>query len=123
MAASVPGGHYAAFEQLLRVPARGDVAGVRAEHPHELADDLAFGELRGPSCAPGRPRVLLDREVPGAERGDLRQVRDADDLAALGQLAQPLADRSRRLAADAGVDLVETSVASRRRWRRRAARA
>ena len=41
------------------------------------------------------------------ERGDLRQVRDADDLAAGRELAQLLADRPGGLAADAGVDLVE----------------
>ena len=52
-------------------------------------------------------RVLGDREVAAGERGDLRQVRDAEDLAALGELAQPRADRARGLAADAGVDLVE----------------
>ena len=52
-------------------------------------------------------RVLDDREVAVGERGDLRQVGDADDLAAAGELAQLLADRARGLAADAGVDLVE----------------
>ena len=51
--------------------------------------------------------VLLDREVAGGERGDLRQVRDAEDLAALGQGAQLRADRARRVPADAGIDLVE----------------
>ncbi len=52
-------------------------------------------------------RVLLDAEVPLGERRDLRQVGDAQDLAPLGQRAQLAADRARRLAADARVDLVE----------------
>ena len=51
--------------------------------------------------------VLLDREVARRERGDLRQVRDAQDLAAVGQRAQLRADRPGRVAADARVDLVE----------------
>ena len=41
------------------------------------------------------------------QRRDLRQVGDADDLAAGGQLAQLLADGAGRDAADARVDLVE----------------
>ena len=69
-------------------------------------------------------RVLGDREVAGGERGDLRQVRDAEDLAALGERAQPLADGARGLAADAGVDLVEDERRGRPVVaRRRAARA
>src|SRR3712207_7008044 len=39
--------------------------------PVELPDRRARGTAR---------RVLLDREVPIGQRGDLRQVRDADDL-------------------------------------------
>ena len=48
------------------------------------------------------------------ERGDLRQMGDAEDLPALGELAQVLADRARGVAADAGVDLVEHEQRRRR---------
>ena len=41
------------------------------------------------------------------ERRDLRQVGDHQDLGVLGEHGQPAADLDRRLAADAGVDLVE----------------
>ena len=44
--------------------------------------------------------LLLDPEVGRRQRGDLRQVGDAEHLAALGELAQPLADRPRGVAAD-----------------------
>ena len=53
------------------------------------------------------PRQLLDPEVPVGQRRDLRQVGDAEHLALGAERAQALADRPRRLAADAGVDLVE----------------
>ena len=52
-------------------------------------------------------RHLLDAEVAVGERRDLRQVRDRDHLRALGEPLQRPADGVRRLAADAGVDLVE----------------
>ena len=87
--------------------ARGRVLVVGAEHPDELADDRGALEP-----ADGGPRrvgrgVLDDREVPVAERGDLRQVGDADDLAAAGEGLQLLAHRAGGLAADPRVDLVE----------------
>jgi len=41
------------------------------------------------------------------ERGDLREVRDDEDLVAGAQRLQTQADLDRRLAADAGIDLVE----------------
>src|SRR4051812_40178397 len=52
---------------------------------------------------------------------------DAHDLATLGKGPQPLADRARRLTADAGVDLVEyergaTGSAGRREQREHRAR-
>ena len=58
--------------------------------------------------------------MPRAERGDLRQMGDAQDLPALAQLAQARADGARGVAADAGVDLVEHErrIARRRRPRR-----
>src|SRR5207244_3431016 len=50
---------------------------------------------------------LLDPEVPIGNARDLRQMRDRHDLGPLGESAQRVADPVRRLAADAGVDLVE----------------
>ena len=71
------------------------------------ADDLAGAQLADRRARRLGLAVLLDREVAGRERGDLRQVRDAEDLAVLGQRAQLRAHRARRVPADAGVDLVE----------------
>ncbi len=51
--------------------------------------------------------LFLDPEMVRGGRGDLREVRDADDLVASGQVAELLGDELGRLAADAGVDLVE----------------
>ena len=88
--------------------ARAHVVVVGPEHPHELADHGAGSSSARDGRARGLgPRVLGDREVPRRQRGDLRQVRDADELAALGQRAQLRADRARGVPADAGVDLVE----------------
>src|SRR5436305_8220652 len=83
------------------------IRGIRAEHATELLDDLVGVEL-----GDGRARelvlaLLLDAEVPFGECGDLRQVRDADDLASCAERAQTLADRACRVPADARVDLVE----------------
>ena len=50
---------------------------------------------------------LAHHQVLVGEGGDLRQVGDDQDLGGPGQRGQPPADLDRRLAADAGVDLVE----------------
>ena len=64
----------------------------------------------------GRARagVLGDREVPGGERRHLRQVRDAQQLAPGGQVAQVLADRPRGVPADARRRSRRTRAAARR---------
>ena len=116
-------GYGQAFTPLAAAPSRGGgrrrpLVGARASAPARRP------RRRGRSsvtvvravCARG---VLDDREVAVGQRGDLRQVRDADDLAALGERAQLLAHRARGLAADAGVDLVEHERARRRPRRRR----
>ena len=112
------------LEQLFRVAAGGRVLAVGAEHPDDLADDVGLAQL-GDGRAGGLARgVLDDREVAVGQRRDLRQVRDADDLAAGGERAQLLADRAGGLAADAGVDLVEDQRRrARPRPRRPSARA
>src|SRR5437870_290070 len=77
-----------------------------AEHSFELVLSLAFVEARDLRVS----RVagnLLDPEVARGERRDLRQVRDRDHLRALAGAREGPADRVGRLAADAGVDLVE----------------
>ena len=61
--------------------------------------------------------VLLEPEVDVGQRGDLGQVGDAEDLAALAERPQPLADDARGVAADAGVDLVEDQRPAPRRPR------
>jgi hypothetical protein len=52
------------------------------------------------------------------EGGDLRQVRDDDDLVAAGQACEATPDLDGRPAADAGVDLVEDHDRHRVRSRR-----
>src|SRR3954469_14816667 len=92
-------------QQLLRVAAGTVVRAVRAEHAAELGHDVGVIERLDRSAGHLRLRGLLDPEVTPRERGDLRQVGDADDLALLPERAQALADGSRGLPADAGIDL------------------
>ena len=77
-----------------------------AEHALELLAALV-GVERLDARVRRVARDLLDAEVAVGEARDLRQVRDRDDLRAVGEAAQRLADGVRGLAADAGVDLVE----------------
>src|SRR5262245_25504771 len=93
-------------EKLARV-ALGRASGVvTAEHPADLVDDpLGVEPL---DCRPGRlASILLQPEVGRGKRGHLREVGDADHLPAAAEVAQALADGTRGVAADAGVDLVE----------------
>ena len=48
-----------------------------------------------------------DGEMVRCERGDLREVRDRDDLGRLREARESTADLDRRGAADAGIHLVE----------------
>ena len=54
-----------------------------------------------------RPARAVDDQVDVGVGGDLRQVRDDDDLMGACQPRQPAADLHRGASADAGVDLVE----------------
>ena len=77
-----------------------------AEHPLQLVAALGVVEQLDARAR----RVaghLLDAEVALGEARDLRQVRDRDDLGALGQALERAADGVRGLAADARVELVE----------------
>src|SRR5690348_7513266 len=75
-----------------------------AEHSLELGLPLLVAELLDPRMRRVAGR-LLDEEVAIGERRDLGQVRDRHDLRMLGEAPEQRADRVRRLAADAGVDL------------------
>ena len=80
------------------MPPGGLVARVGAQHAAQLLNQLPAIEplhLRPATPAPARERpagaaLLHDAEVPRGERGHLRQVRDAQDLAAVRQRAQAL---------------------------------
>src|SRR3712207_1319350 len=95
------------LEQLLGVPPRRRVVTVGAEHAHDLPDHGAAAQEGHRRARRVRGGVLDDREVAIGQGGDLREMRDAEDLATRRQRTQLLADRPRGLAADAGVDLVE----------------
>ena len=97
------------LEEAQGVAARRLVAGAGAEHAAELLHALVAVDPADDRLRDARARVALlgDRELPVGEGGDLRQMRDAEHLAALGQAAEPHAQRRRRHAADARVDLVE----------------
>ena len=90
------------LEQLLRVPARRDVRVVGAEHPHELADDLAARRAAVTVVRAGSADVSLTivkwRSASDAICG--RWVMQMTWRPA-GERAQLLADRARGLAADA----------------------
>ena len=67
-------------QQLARVAARGAVVAVGTQHAHELADDLALGEL-GDRRERGSAAVSLTIEKwRDRQRGYLRQVGDAEHL-------------------------------------------
>src|SRR6476659_8263754 len=89
------------------MPARDGVARVSSEHAHQLADHLALGELHYRRARGRSRRVLDDREVALRERCDLRQMRDAQELALPRQLAQLGPDGTRGLSADTRIELVE----------------
>ena len=70
-------------EQLPRVLAGGLVALAGAQHPHELVDHAVAverGDGRPARAAPTSSLAIVKWRV--GERGDLRQVGDAEDLAA-----------------------------------------
>ena len=83
--------------------ARGLVVGGRAEHAAELGEALLALDQAHDRLGRALADVALlgDGELALGEGRDLRQMGDAEDLAALGQRRQPLAERRRRDAADA----------------------
>ena len=97
------------------------------QHPGQLLHAAGVVE-RGEARGGHRPvAALADDDVVVGERGDLRQVGDHEDLGRPREHGEPPADLDRRLAADAGVDLVEDegrhrAGAGQRRPRSRASR-
>ena len=97
----------ALVQHLVRAGEHAIGHGLPCNHPRELlpatlgvqAFDLGDGAL----AANG----LRDPVVVVGGRGDLRQVRDAEDLRIGGEALQPASDDVGRVAADARVDLVE----------------
>ena len=78
-----------------------------AEHAGQLGDAvLAMNQGHVRRREPPA-RLLRDDEMPIGARGDLRQMRDHQDLVPLGDFAQRLTHPGTDLATDAGVHLVE----------------
>src|SRR6478609_5770960 len=100
--------------QVARMLASRAVLVLGAEHPHELADDIALIELRHRRERRVDGGVLRDREVTLGERGDLREVGDAHDLPTTCEALQTLPHGAGGVPADAGVDLVEDERGLRR---------
>ena len=78
------------------------------EHAREFlgAGVVVFDEAQADARLPFA-LVFLQHVMPVAPAGQLREVRDARDLSGSGEPADARADRDRRGAADAGIDLVE----------------
>ena len=73
------------------------VGGVGAQHSAELGDYVGIAQDLDRGACQVAVRGLLDAEVAARERGDLWQVGDAHDLAALGQSPEsPSGSRSGR---------------------------
>jgi len=76
---------------------------LAAEHPRDLTHPLGLGKRRHRRLRASRLHQLLHPEVVVGVGGDLGQVRDAENLAHAGHLAQLPADGVGRLAPDAHV--------------------
>src|SRR3954453_84024 len=94
-------------QQFLGVAPRGGVGGLGAEHAAQLRHDSVALERLDRGERGVRLGRLLDPVVARRERGDLGQVRDAEDLPAVAERPKPLAYGPRRLPADPRVHLVE----------------
>ena len=92
--------------RLVVITLHGGQERLAAEHTCDLPGTFRLAERLDPGVR-RVSRHLLDPEVAGSATRDLRQVRDRDHLRARGEPLKRLADRVRRLAADARVDLVE----------------
>src|SRR5881394_1193917 len=95
------------LEQLAGVAVGALVGALAAEHAANLFNHILAVEALYAGRRALTAQVLLDAEVGRGERGDLRKVGDAEDLAALAESAQSLADDAGGLATNPGVDLVE----------------
>jgi len=78
-----------------------------AEHPCDLLDASGLVQLGHGRAGFIAAAGLVHEQVVVSLRSHLRQVRDGQDLAALAEAAQQLADDFRGRAADANIDFVE----------------
>ena len=78
-----------------------------AEHPCDLLDASGLVQLGHGRAGFIAAAGLVHEQVVVSLRSHLRQVRDGQDLAALAEAAQQLADDFRGRAADADIDFVE----------------
>jgi hypothetical protein len=90
-------------QQALCVPARGEVCGVGAKHPAELANEPRLVQLldHGVCGVSAIALMLRHGEMALRHRSHLRQMRYADRLALVRKRAKPRADRASRVPADA----------------------
>ena len=77
------------------------------QHPRDFVGALGRFELTNDATGRATALLLLDMKMAIRERGNLRQMRDAQYLMIFREFLQLAADDLRDLAADAGVDLVE----------------
>src|SRR6185295_13722438 len=87
---------------------------LAAEHPRDFVDAAGLVEAADRRPRPSAIHTLVDCEVRIGVGGDLRQVRDAEDLERGAERTQLAADDVGDAAADAGVDLVEDQTRRRR---------
>ncbi len=89
-----------------------------AEHAGDLRNPL-LGIVEPPDSRARVPAGVLfpDEEVRGGEAGDLRQMRDTNDLIAGGELLKLAADHFGHAPADAGVNLVKEKSGRCGSWR------
>lgn len=93
------------LEQGGGVSARG--VALSAQHARDFRQAFrSFDPTHDRERAAARD-FLLDHEVRPRRRRDLRQVRDAEHLSPLRDLAHLLAHRAGRLAADVGIHFIE----------------
>src|SRR5206468_881813 len=94
-------------QKLAGVAARRLGDPIARDHPGDLVHACLSGHGLGADPSPAAAHALGDPHVVGGARGDRRQVRDAEDLAALRGGGELLRDHGGHAAADARVDLVE----------------
>jgi len=80
---------------------------LTARHSRQFLDPKAPHDLFDMGPRASATRFLANHEVPIREGGDLREMRNAQDLMLRGQLRQDPAHAFRDRPANSGIDLVE----------------